>query len=133
MGEASPEALEDAMDCLISGEIHSKWEHCLMGSLTEEEMKVSSYLTQMWTNFAVNGKPGLGAVPWNSTHQKYMKITDELQIFSDYRQEYHIAADQAYNRTGDTTTTTTENSDSGSQKITISSLLIILIIFSSLH
>ena len=29
--EASPEALEDAMDCLISGEIHSKWEHCLMG------------------------------------------------------------------------------------------------------
>ena len=45
-----------------------------LGSLTEEEMKVSSYLTQMWTNFAVNGKPGLGAVPWNSTHQKYMKV-----------------------------------------------------------
>ena len=37
-------------------------------------MKVSSYLTQMWTNFAVSGNPGLGNVPWNNTHKQYMKV-----------------------------------------------------------
>ena len=103
-------------------------------------MVVSSYLTQMWTNFAVNGDPGLGAVPWNSTHQKYTKvfiniitnkkpscqlfvqITNELQIASDYRLEYHIAADQAYNRTED-------NQDSGSQTAASSLVLVTFVIY----
>ena len=40
-------------------------------------MKVSSYLTQMWTNFAVTGNPGLGTVPWDKTDMKYMKVVVE--------------------------------------------------------
>ena len=44
-------------------------------------MTVSSYLTQMWTNFAVNGNPGLGNVPWNNTHKKYMKVVVNIECF----------------------------------------------------
>ena len=47
---------------------------CSAGQLTAEETLVSSYLTQMWSSFAVSGKPGLGAVPWNITDPKYSKV-----------------------------------------------------------
>ena len=77
-------------DCILNGPMHKKWEYCLtgnffalsksfydvvLGELTEEETRVSSYLTKMWTSFAVSGHPGFGAKPWSSKNPVYLKVS----------------------------------------------------------
>merc|ERR1719245_1795786 len=100
--------------------MHKKWEYCLTGELTEEETRVSSYLTKMWTSFAVSGHPGFGAKPWSSKNPVYLKITDEVKEASDYRKEYHIASDQVYSNSTTTTTISSSTIPSSSSTTTLS-------------
>jgi len=86
---------DDLASCIMEQPNYAKWHNCLLGELTPEELNVSANLAQMWTNFATNGEPGLGAVPWKSKEPKYLKITDKLEVVADYRKEYHIASNQA--------------------------------------
>ena len=101
--------LEAMVNCTIAedGPVRSKWQNCLTGQLTEEERGVSANLLQMWTNFAMTGDPGLGAKLWSNEDPWYSRITDVVEIASDYRDEYHIAADQATTTSTSTTMTTT--------------------------
>merc|ERR1712111_181310 len=108
-------------DCILNGPMHKKWEYCLTGELTEEETRVSSYLTKMWTSFAVSGHPGFGAKPWSSKNPVYLKITDEVKEASDYRKEYHIASDQVYSNSTSTTTTISSSTMTSSSSTTTSS------------
>jgi hypothetical protein len=50
-----------------------KWHGCLTGQLTEEELGVSALLSQIWTNFAINGEPGHGALPWSRDRPYYLR------------------------------------------------------------
>ena len=47
----------------------------LSGQLTEEEKLVSSYISQIWVNFASAGNPGLeSAQPWSIEAPVYTKV-----------------------------------------------------------
>merc|ERR1712098_750297 len=120
---------DDLTSCIMERPNYAKWHNCLLGELTPEEMSVSANLAQMWTNFATDGKPGLGAVPWKSKEPKYLKITDKLEVVADYRKEYHIASNQANppspsptspssSLTSEKSTDTTESSSMTSDKST---------------
>ncbi len=50
-----------------------KWHGCLTGQLTEEELGVSALLSQIWTNFAITGEPGHGALPWSRDRPYYLR------------------------------------------------------------
>jgi hypothetical protein len=45
----------------------------MTGRLTDEELAVSALLAQIWTNFAINGEPGHGALPWTRDHPYYLR------------------------------------------------------------
>ena len=99
--------LDEMIQCAAdpNGPVRSKWQNCLTGRLTEEELAVSANILQMWTNFAINGNPGLGARTWSIEEPWYSRITDVVEIASNYRNEYHIASDEASTTTTSTTTT----------------------------
>ena len=74
-----------------------------------------------WTNFAITGDPGLGAKPWSYDEPWYSRITDVVEIASNYRNEYHVAFDQATKTTSSDTTmpvSTTPNSTISNTSVT---------------
>jgi len=101
--------IESGVTCIINpdGPVRTKWHDCFTGQLTEEELLVSSYISQMWVDFASTGDPGMGAAPWDTLNPVYTKITNEVQQHVDYRKEYHFASDQASPSTTSTTSTST--------------------------
>ena len=68
--------IESGVTCIINpdGPVRTKWHDCFTGQLTEEELLVSSYISQMWVNFASTGDPGMGAAPWDTLNPVYTKV-----------------------------------------------------------
>ena len=86
----------DALFCLTlpSGAFRNKWHDCLTGELNEEELQVSGYVAQLWTNFAINGEPGFGLNSWSIDNPWYVKIDKRVELKKDYTKEYHIALEE---------------------------------------
>jgi len=87
----------DALFCLTlpNGKFRKRWHNCLTGVLTDEELKVSAAVSQLWTNFAIYGDPGFGSQPWDKETMSYVHIDKEVSIKQDYTKEYHIALEEA--------------------------------------
>ena len=68
--------IENGAACITDpdGPVRTKWHNCFTGQLTEEELLVSSYISQMWVDFASTGNPGMGAAPWDTLNPVYTKV-----------------------------------------------------------
>ena len=71
------QCVQSAVSCVTEAEgpVREKWHDCLTGQLSQEEQLVSSHLTQLWTNFATSGSPGLGSSPWDRDYPVYTQVT----------------------------------------------------------
>ena len=69
--------IENGATCVTDpdGPVRTKWHNCFTGQLTEEELLVSSYISQMWVDFASTGNPGMGAAPWSSGNPVYSQVS----------------------------------------------------------
>ena len=84
---STTDCLMDPTNCILNGvtcitsedgPVRTKWHNCLTGELTKEEQLVSSYISQIWVNFASTGQPGFGAAPWDTMSPVYTKVSPNI-------------------------------------------------------